>query len=307
MKNFDALAALGFVRSQTASIETGVYKTRYPDILYPSLIPVDTSAHPFAKTIGFYSSSEAGKADWINGNADDVPMADVDMAPHESAVFTAGIGYGYGWEEINQAQWLGINLPADKASAARRASEVMIDRIALQGDATKGMSGLFDYPTVAAAGATNGDWGDPATTPDQIIQDINEALTVAQTATSNVAMADTLILPFSKWNAIASRRLTDTSMTILEFVRINNIYTSLTGQPLMIRAARGLDTAGVSGTARMVAYRRSPEVLKLHIPMPHRFLPVWQSGPLRWDIPGVFRLGGLDIRLPKEVSYTDGL
>jgi hypothetical protein len=74
-----------------------------------------------------------------------------------------------------------------------------------------------------------------------------------------------------------------------------------------MRATAKLNTAGVSGATRMIAYRRSPEVLKLHIPMPHRFMPVWQRGPLRWEIPGVMRFGGLDIRLPSEVSYTDGV
>ncbi|MGH8034020.1 MAG: major capsid family protein [Lysobacterales bacterium] len=96
-------------------------------------------------------------------------------------------------------------------------------------------------------------------------------------------------------------------MTILEFIRANNVYSAQIGAPLTIRATRKLDEAGVSGAARMIAYRRSPEVLKLHVPMPHRFLPVWQSGPLRWEIPGVMRLGGLDIRLPNEVSYVDGI
>jgi hypothetical protein len=70
---------------------------------------------------------------------------------------------------------------------------------------------------------------------------------------------------------------------------------------------RGLDTAGAGGTARMVAYRRDPNVVKLHIPMPHRFLPVWQSGPIRWEVPGIFRLGGTDVRRPKEMLYVDGL
>jgi hypothetical protein len=41
--------------------------------------------------------------------------------------------------------------------------------------------------------------------------------------------------------------------------------------------------------------------------MPHRFMPVYQTGPLRCDIPGVMRLGGLDIRLPNEISYVDGI
>lgn len=307
MRTFDAQAALGFVISQTAHIEAGVYATKYPDIQYPGLIPVDTSAHPFAKTVTYFSSDKAGIAGWLNGNSDDIPMADTEMSQFETAVWTAGIGYGYGWEEINQAQMLGVALANDKAMAARRAAEEMIDRVALMGDDTKGLEGLFDNSAVTATGAVNGDWEGGTTTPDEIIQDINAALTNVQVATNNIILADTLLLPFGAWNYIASRRLTDTSMTILEFVRLNNVYTATTGMPLTIRAERNLETAGVSADARMIAYRRSPEVLKLHMPMVHRFLPVWQAGPLRWEIPGVMRLGGLDIRLPNEISYVDGI
>lgn len=307
MKTFDSQAALGFVIAQTAHVETAVYQMRYADIQYPQLIPVDTSAHPFAKTVTYFSADKRGAADWLNGNADDIPMADVEHSQFETSVFTGAIGYGYGWEEINQAQMLGINLSADKANAARRAGEEMVDRIALQGDTKKGFEGLLDHSAVTANAAGNGDWNGGATTPDQIISDVNDALANVQSQTNNVTLADTLLMPYSKWNYIASTRLTDTSMTILEFIRMNNVYTAQTGAPLTMRAIRNLDTAGVSGTARMVAYRRNPEVLKLHMPMPHRFLPVWQAGPLRWEIPGVMRLGGLDVRLPNEISYVDGI
>jgi len=307
MRTFDTQAANGFVISQTSYIEAAVYAVKYGDIQYPNLIPVDTSANPFAKSVTYFSSDKAGVAGWINGNSDDIPMADVEMSQFETAVFTAGIGYGYGWEEINQAQMLGIGLANNKAMAARRAAEEMIDRIALQGDTVKGFEGLFDHSSVTATGASNGDWDGGTTTPDEIIEDINGCLTNVQTQTNNIVLADTLLLPYSKWNYIASRRLTETSMTILEFVRMNNVFTAQTGGALTIRAARQLDDAGVSATARMIGYRRSPEVLKLHMPMPHRFLPVWQSGPLRWDVPGVFRLGGLDVRLPEEISYVDGI
>lgn len=307
MNTFDAQAALGFVIAQTAHIEQSVYQMKYADIQYPGLIPVDTSANPFVKTVTYFSSDKVGVAGWLNGNADDIPMADTEHTQYESNVYTAGIGYGYGWEEINQAQMLGINLANDKAMAARRASEEMVDRIALEGDTIKGFEGLFDHSAVTATAATNGDWNGGVTTPDEVIEDVNDALTNVQTQTNNVILADTMILPYSKWNYLASRRLTDTSMTILEFIRTNNVYTAQTGAPLMIRAARKLDTAGVSSTARLIAYRRDPEVLKLHMPMPHRFLPVWQAGPLRWEIPGVLRFGGLDIRLPSEISYIDGV
>lgn len=302
---FDAQAALGFVTSQTTHIETQVNETVYPDIQYPGLIPVDTSAHPFAKSVTYYSSDKFGKAGWVNGNSDDIPLAGTERAKHETNVYMAGIGYSYGYEEINQAQMLGVNLPADDAMAARRAYEEMVDGVALKGDTAKNFSGLINSSAVTAGSATTGSWG--SATEDQILGDVNDAILAVATDTNYASMANTLLLPFAKLNALATKRLGDTQMTILEFLRKNNTYTAMTGQELTIRGVRGLEDAGAGSTNRMVAYRRDPQVLKLHIPMPHRFLPVYQDGPLNFVVPGVFRLGGLDIRRPKEVRYADGI
>ena len=304
-KLFDAQAALGFVAAQTTHVEREVNETVYPDIQYPALVPVDTSAHPFAKSVTYYSSDKFGAARWINGNADDIPLAGTELAKHETSVHMAGIGYGYGYEEINQAQMLGINLTVDDAMAARRAYEEMVDRVALFGDAAKGFSGLINSSAVTAAAVTTGSWA--SATEDQILADINSTILAVSSDTQYAAMADTLLLPYAKLNLLATNRLGDTQMTILEFLRRNNTYTAMTGQELTIRAVRGLETAGAAGVARMAAYRRNPQVLKLHIPMPHRFLPVYQDGPLNFVVPGVFRLGGLDIRRPKEVRYGDGI
>lgn len=307
-QNFDAQAAYAFAVRQASIIEPGVYATRYPDIQYRDLIPVDTSGSEFATSVTYYSSDRFGKADWINGNADDVPRAGTSRTKHETGVHTAGIGYGWGWEELGRAQLLGVNLASDDAMAARRAAEEMVDRVALVGDAAKGFEGLFNSTLVTASAATNGDWANLSTTGPEIAQDINNAILNVFNGTNTVAIADRLLLPYSKFHVLATRQFSSASdLTILEWIRRNNVYTAQTGQQLSIRGVRELDTAGVSGTARMVAYRYDPNVLKLHMPMPHRFLPVYQSGPLRWDVPGVMRLGGLDIRLPKEVVYVDGL
>lgn len=312
---FDAQAALGFVVRQTSHIEPGVYATRYPDIQYRDLIPVDTSGSEFATSVTYYSSDRFGAADWINGNSDDIPKAGTVRSRFETPVYTAGIGYGWGWEEVGRAQLLGINLSADDANAARRASEEMIDRVALLGDASKGFRGLFNYTGtggVTPVNAPTGNWGTLSSagtaTADQIVADMNSAIVNVFNGTNTTAIADTLLLPWSKFLLISTKRMsTDTDSTILQYFLANNVYTATTGRPLTIRGLRGLDDAGVSGVPRLIAYRNSPDVLKLHIPMPHRFLPVFQSGPLRWDVPGVMRLGGLDIRLPKEVVYLDGV
>ncbi len=302
----DAQAALGFVISQTSHIEREVNETVYPEIQYPGLVPVDTSAHPWAKTVTYYSSDKYGKADWINGNADDIPMAGTDMAKHETAIHMAGIGYGFGLEEISQADMLGINLQSSDANAARRAYEEMVDQVALYGDARKGFVGLTNAPTVTAAAATTGDWD--SATPGQILADVNKALAGQYAGTLYTGLADTLLLPYSAFLHISTTPLNDNGTdTILSWLLTKNVYTAQTGRQLVIRAMRRLDTAGAGNTARMVAYRRDPNVVKIHIPMPHRFLKPYDAGPLRIEIPGIFRLGGTDVRRPKEMLYVDGL
>lgn len=303
----DAQAALGFVIAQASIIEPGVYRTVYPDIQYRGLIPVDTSGSEFATSVTYFSGDQYGKADWINGNADDIPKAGTTRSKFETPVYTGGIGYGFGWEEVGRAQMLGINLSTEDADAARRAAEEMVDRIALQGDASKGFTGLFNAAGVTPVAAPTGGW-DATTDSQLIVGTLNQALLNVFNGTNTASIADTLLLPWTKFNLIATRKMSEHSdKTIIQWYLENNLYTVQTGQKLTLRGVRGLDTAGVGGTTRLVAYRNSQQVLKLHMPMPHRFLPAWQSGPLRWDIPGVMRLGGLDVRLPKEVVYLDGI
>ena len=298
-------ASLAFVRKQLSVIEPGVYRTVYPDVQYAQLVPVDTSAPEWTRTVQYFSSDEYGTAGWINGNSDDVPTADVSRAVHETGVAMAGVGYVYGWAEVEQARQSGVNLPDEKAQAARRAYENFVDKVALRGDTEKGYTGLLDYPGITAAPAVTGDWA--TATEDQILGDVNAAILGIATDTLYTGMGDTLLLPYDKLNVLATRRLGDTGQTVLGFLRANNTYTAMTGQALTIRAVRGLETAGAGDTARMVVYRRSPDVLKLHIPMPHRFLPVHRTGAMNFVVPGVFRLGGLDVRRPKEVRYIDGI
>lgn len=301
----DLQAAFTFLQSQTGHIESEVNRATLPEIQYPRLIPVDVSAHPFARTVTYYSSEQFGRARWINGSSNDVPRAGTDRAQHETTVHMAGVGYGYGYEELNQALRAGVNLTEDDAMAARRASEEMIDRVAIFGDTEKGMSGLISHSAITPANAANGGWS--AASADEILADINDALFAVGDGTLHTALADTVLVPYTSMVQIATKRIDGTSTSVAEYLATKNVYTAMSGNPLVIRAVRGLESAGAGSTGRMVAYRRSPEVLKLHLPMPHQFLEPMRDGPLNWVVPGVFRLGGLDVRRPKEVVYSDGI
>ncbi|MFK5165256.1 hypothetical protein, partial [Propionibacterium freudenreichii] len=71
----DAPAVLGFVLSQRTSMETQVMTRPYPEIKYPRMIPLDTSANPYAASVTFFTRDVVGKAKFINASGDDVPMA----------------------------------------------------------------------------------------------------------------------------------------------------------------------------------------------------------------------------------------
>jgi hypothetical protein len=310
----DTQQALGFLVSQLSYIEPQVYEVQYPDIQYPQIIPVDTSANEWAKSVTYFSTNKVGQAGWFHHYAKDIHVADAERAKNEVGIEMADVGYRWTLEELGQAQMVpGLNLSADRAIAARRAYEEFVDNIALRGDSNKSYSGIIDYPgiTVVIADATgNGGatgWADKVGTPDLILKDVNDALTGMYTGTLQVEIADTILMPIAALTLIATTRLPNTTMTVLQFLQDNNVYTFTTGKPLMIRAVRGLEDAGAGGTGRMVVYRRDPQVLKMHIPMTHRFLPPWQTGPLVFDVPGIFRLGGLEIRRPSAVRYVDGI
>ena len=301
-----AQANVGFVRSQTAVVETGVYRMRFPEIRYPGPIPVDYSAPDWIQSVEYYSMDVAGSAKWSADRAGDINVVGTEMERHTTRVHMADIGYDYGLEEVNVARMLGMNLPNEKAIAARMIYERTIDRIAFDGDTEKGWQGLYNTTGVPVAAAVTGDWS--TATEDQILADINAAITGVYTATNEVAMADTVGIPNQELQRIASRRLGDGNgaMTVLQFIQTANAYTAMTGRPLTIRGMRGLATAGAGSTQRMVAYRNSPEVLKMHVPMPFQFLPVQLIG-LKYVVPGIFRTGKLTVRLPNEIRYVDGI
>lgn len=301
-----------FFTNQVAEIENEVFRTQYPDIQYPQLIPVDFSAPEWAQVITYASTDAVGQAQWFHANGHDVPLVAQLRNVQSTTIQMAAIGYKYNLEELAIAMRLGSNLNTDLAAAARRGAEEFVERVAFFGDTSVGMSGLINNSAVTAGSVAADGTGSTTTwstkTGDQIIRDINAILSGIWTSSNTVETADTLLLPLTQFNLIATTRVAaDIPMTILEWLRRNNAYTATTGNPLTIRSLPRLNDAGSGGTARMVAYRRAPDVVKLHIPMPFRFLPPQRTAPLVFEVPGIVRVGGVDIRRPGAFRYADGL
>jgi hypothetical protein len=82
------------------------------------------------------------------------------------------------------------------------------------------------------------------------------------------------------------------TVTILQYLAMNNLYTNKSRQPLTIDAGYDLTTAGAAGVGRTVFYDRNPTTLVGHIPMPLQFLAP-QLEDLEVKIPGEFKASGV--------------
>ncbi|KQY20238.1 DUF2184 domain-containing protein [Rhizobium sp. Root483D2] len=303
--------ALNFLRTAQNYIEPVIYKREYPDFQYRELVPVDNSAPEWTTAIDFFSmGDDVGEASEFSADGDDIPFVDFKLDNGNSRVFMAGIGYRYNLQELAHAQAYGITLTNDRADAAKRKYEQFVDGVAFLGRDKLGVKGLLNTASVTALTAANGALGTATwttKTADEILKDVNDVLSVIFTASNGIEQADTILLDQDRYALIATKRLDATmTTTILEHIQRANIYTIRTGRPLTIRAVFGLENLGAGGTHRMVAYRRTPDVVKMHIPMPHRFLQA-ERRLLKFEVPGIFRLGGVEIRRPGAVRYLDGI
>ena len=297
-------SALAQFRSQITRLETEAMDEAFDDIQYSQLIPVNTSGPEWIKGITYRSLDKIGEAKWINGGAQDVPNADILSAEVNTSVELAAIGYSYTLEEVSQSVLHNFPLESARISAARRAAEEFIDNVALNGDPDKGMDGLYNSSAVTPFAAAQ---SFETATLEQALTMVNNGLIgVGGDQARSRFPRDTMLLATTSLSALANKIVPDTAETFLNYIKKNNIYTARTGKDLMVRDVDGLKTIGAGDTKRAVFYRRDPNVLTFHMPMPHKFLPM-QQVIMEFKVPGIFRIGGTEIRRPDAVGYQDGV
>ena len=306
----DAQVGYAFLTPQLYRIETEVYMTRNPSWDISRFMTVDTSGDMWDVGTIVYSQEDVGQAEFLAGAAFDMPFASSRMSQFNKPYQLAGIGYEWNTQEMQRAAKLGRSLPSDKARAAKKSADRFIYGIAMngqtpRGESEKGWTGFINNGSAPSAQVANDGTGSSrlwtAKTADQILRDINAALTAVETGTGETHIANTLVLPTSAYNYIATTRVGDTNATILSYLQANNVA----GEALTILKSRSLETAGTGGTTRMIAYDNNPQVIKFMLPGAHQFLPPFQKSSLVYEVGGIMNVGGCDVRLPKAIVYRD--
>jgi len=312
----DAASVGAFLSSQMLRINTEIDRQVYPSFDYSRLLFVDTDGGMWSRGSVFYSGDFAGKPEWMNGAGFDMPYADVSTTQFVQENHLKGIGYEWYRAELEQAALVGRDLAVDKAEAAHTVAEANIYAMVIRGDPAKIgaaniTTGLINnaavQTTTVPANGTGASTLWSTKTPDDVIADVNAALNAPYNGSGETLRASTLLLPTSRLQALATRRVGDGSDTVLKFVKDTNAYTLETGLPLMIIGTRELETAGAGSSARMMAYDNSKNVLRAYLPGPHQFFEPWRKGSFTWEVPGLFNYGGVEFRRPRGAVYYDGI
>jgi len=303
----DAQAAYPFVIAQGRNIETQVYKKRYPSFAYGDIVPIVTEGQPWAIGTTFFTVDTAGEAKIISGAGTDVPFVASKRDQASSDFWMIGAGWRWTLEEINQASLYGIDLAATDAMSASDAIERRLYFTFMRGQTEKRTTGFVNSAAVQTFTATQ---TAAAATPAQAYAMVNDLLSTVRTNSNETEWADTIAVPpavLRKW-ATQSTGAGDGTLSVLEYIRRNNIYSSEnSGAQLRIVSTRELANAGTGGTGRMVAYRYDRDVLRGHLPLPRRVLDPRQASLMGYEQGVIARTGGTEIRLPGAMAYLDGV
>lgn len=309
---------LAFLRQQTTVLSNRAFEQQYDLVNWAELVPVNTDYPEWASGVDFQVGDLTGAAQWQSGYAKDVPLADVNLLSVNSQFAFYAVGYRYNVEEVGKAMYAGYPLTARKAIAARQAADIFQAETALYGAGHPGWGGLLNLANVTPAASPGGNWVDATgtglKTPEAIVAEMNSLLTGPALVTGIMAslIGDTILLPPLAYTYIATTPygVTSPNATILQWFMANNIYTTRTGQAVTIREmpmlADAATEATVVGQGRAVGYRNSSDAMELPLPMPYRFEPVYQDGPLQWTVPGIGRVGQL-VQFRDTVRYLDGV
>jgi len=310
----DAQQAVGF--AQPALFRTHrMLPQKYPSFDYAGMVPVNTDGDMWDVGTLVYSGDVAGKAEYLGGKAFDVPNASISFSQGVTPFHLAGVGYELSRREVERFARMvaqnggltegGSNLGERKASAARMVADKFVYDRVIRGSTEKGFLGMINQTVVPTANAPTGGWS--TATPDQMLADVNAALQDVYVNSRETALADSLLLPTSKFLFINNARITNTNTSVLNYLAQNNSFSAISRRPLDIRPSRELETAGASSTARMIAYEKSPDNMEFFLPGMFEFMPLFPTSSMTWRVDGVMNVGQFELYRPKTMSYRDNI
>jgi hypothetical protein len=284
-----------------------VFAHRYPELVWADNgLNMDMSMNPGAQTHSWQEVEQTGEAKFLTSEATDFPIAEINGQVNFGNIQSFGIAVRYTIEDVETAAFQNtIQLVPTKVAAAKRGHDLTLNNLIRSGDAAAGYQGITNLSGIQIATATNGDWTNVATTANDIIQDVTDAINAYIDDSNGILQPTHIRLPQIQWSILSTTRITDgvggdTGTVVLEFLRKAFPMIQMWG------VDTGLSTAGAGGVPTMLIYRDDPADVTAVMPLRMQPLPVETRG-MEFVLRFRSRWGGLRAPQPHSIKRVDGI
>jgi hypothetical protein len=297
-------ATAGMYAKQLVTQTIGeLFRHEFPELKWMNagLIPFMTSIDEGAKEYSFIEMENAGEAEIIADNADDLPEVDIAGKNNLREIVTVGCSVSYSMQDIRTSKFQGMfDIASEKSAAAREASDRRLDQLIRTGAPAKGLRGVCNQEGCIVFPATFGTWS--SATAANIIADFTAAVSAMMVETNGVENPNAALFPLEVWTRVSTLPFDSTSgaMTVLEFLK--KAFPMITRWDYDV----GLSTSSPSGGAMVLIYRIDPSRMRAVFPMMMRPLAPEQRG-LKIKLGFESRFGGVMTPRPKSVMYLTGI
>lgn len=257
-----------------------------------------------------------GKA-WVGKTSDQIGGVSVDIGKYPQPLTPWALEIKFSILELESAAKAGRPIDQQKLEALRLKHQMDIDEMVYVGDSSLAVGGLMNSASVTnVTNLPNGATSSPlwsSKTPDEILADVNEALTSAWKYSAWAEMSNKILIPPKQFGYISTQKISNAgNVSILKYLLENNVLKQsgkgeLEIQPVKwgIGAGSG-GTIGTEGTVdRMVVYRQERKYVRYPMTLLQRTPVQYES--LFHKMTYYCRLGVVEIVYPETIAYRDGL
>lgn len=295
-------------------VDAGFYDVLYPELLWKEVIgakSVKSDVNPGALNYTYRSRDIKGMGQFVQGDTKNIPRVGLTIGQVNVPILDAAVGAVITDAEARRYQFGHQSaLAQDYGEVMKKASEYHVERTFFFGSPAANFDPYLDYPTVQKIASLDL-WAN--LTNQEIAEEINTILTTVWTNSKTVHLPDYIELPPAKFSRLTEGYVlgvgtgaTSVNVSILEFIKTNNIYTAQTGKPLTIKALRYLEGAGVAGVDRMIVKQNFASNFVLPFPLPYTLA---QPVPIALGVElfSEYVFGSFHVRYPEAMAYVDGI
>ena len=308
----DAGEAAYFAR-QLEYVKARTRDVKYPENSIRNWIPISGEAGPAADSIAWRQFDSKGKFALSGDKSKDAPRVDISAKEDFLSVKDLEAAYGYTIMDIRKAMYAGLPLGTRLANAARLAYEQSLNDWGWNANGTAEWAGArgFIYMADVLNSATlglplTGNWCDEngaptATTPNQILADINLLINYPRTYSKKVHKVNTVAMPTSKYSFINTTMRSELSdKSILEIAQSQHPGVRFGEVNELSNVIRPSARTGSVRCDVVLAYENSEENISLEVPQAYEEYPVVFNGK-EYVTTCHYRIGGTIAYYPASV------